>query len=83
MSESTLFPSTIPNWIDGNEKDAISCSWVDKYNPHDGQVLSQLARSGAEDVAQAVATAKAAQLAWAAVPAVRASRTDPMVAMRD
>lgn len=66
-----FFPSKIPNWIAGEERAAQSEQWFDKLNPHDGQRLSHVARSRTEDVNQAVAAAKAAQPAWAALPAVK------------
>lgn len=39
-------------------------------NPHNGETIAELVLAGAEEAAQAVRTAEAAQRAWAAVPAV-------------
>ncbi|MFZ0709945.1 MAG: aldehyde dehydrogenase family protein, partial [Terrimicrobiaceae bacterium] len=55
----------IHNLISGEEVPALSGTTFDKINPHDGSRISVVARSGAEDVARAVATAKEAQPAWA------------------
>lgn len=70
MADS-LFPDTIANLIDGVECPADSGQTLDVLNPHDGTVLTRLARSGAADVEAAVAAARSAQVAWAATPAVR------------
>ena len=64
------FPIEIPNWINGEERPALSGEWFDKLNPHDGQTLGKAARSRADDVQQAVWAAKIAQLGWADVPPV-------------
>jgi aldehyde dehydrogenase (NAD+) len=69
MSEP-LFPNEIPNWIGGEERPAAGGELFDKRNPHDGQLLSRVARSRAADVSQAVAAAVAAQPAWGQTPAV-------------
>jgi aldehyde dehydrogenase (NAD+) len=67
----TLFPSTIPNWINGEERPARSGEHLDKLNPADGTLLCRVARSGADDVRAAVQAAREAQPAWADVPPVR------------
>jgi aldehyde dehydrogenase (NAD+) len=64
-------PTHIPNWIVGRPVPAQSGVWVEKRNPATGEVVSQLARSDARDVADAVAAARAAQSGWAATPPVR------------
>ena len=60
----------IHNLISGEEVPALSGTTFDKINPHDGSRISVVARSGAEDVARAVATANEAQPAWARRPPV-------------
>ena len=62
--------SEIRNLISGQEVAALSGAKFDKLNPHDGSRLSVVARSGAEDVAQAVASSKQAQPSWAGLPPV-------------
>jgi aldehyde dehydrogenase (NAD+) len=69
--EKTLFPTEIPNWIDGQERPAISGELFDKLNPANGKLLCRVARSRAEDVHQAVEAAKKAQPAWADTPPVQ------------
>ncbi|MDO8753453.1 MAG: aldehyde dehydrogenase family protein [Anaerolineales bacterium] len=66
-----MFPKEIPNWIDGQERPALSNEWFDKLNPANGKLLCRAARSRAEDVQQAVDGAKLAQTAWAETPAVQ------------
>ena len=69
--QNGLFPTEIPNWVDGQERLAISGELFDKLNPANGRVLCRVARSQAEDVRQAVEAAKKAQPAWADTPPVQ------------
>ena len=69
--ENVLLPAEIPNWIDGQERPAISGELFDKLNPADGKLLCRAARSQAHDVQRAVAAAKRAQPAWADTPPVQ------------
>jgi len=55
----------IPNWIDGQEALPITDSWLDKYNPHTGEVLCRVADSSADDVQKAVGIANSAFTPWA------------------
>jgi len=55
----------IANLIDGKEVPPASGKWLDKLRPADGALLCRVARSGAEDIARAVAAARRAQPAWA------------------
>ncbi|MEE9588857.1 MAG: aldehyde dehydrogenase family protein, partial [Hyphomicrobiaceae bacterium] len=64
-------PSRIPNWVAGKPVPSRTDNWVEKRNPATGEVESHLARSDAEDIAEAVAAARAAQPAWAAMPPVQ------------
>ncbi len=66
-----MIPPQIPNWIAGREEPAASGEWLDKLKPHDGSLLTRLARSEEADVERAVAAARAAQPAWADVTPVR------------
>ena len=56
----------VPNHVDGKDVPAASGEWLDKRRPADGSPLCRVARSGAEDVAAAVAAARRAQPEWAA-----------------
>ncbi len=60
-----MIPADIPNLIGGEARPAMSGEWLDKHRPADGRLLCRLARSGADDVAAAVAAAREAQTAWA------------------
>lgn len=67
----TEIPSLLPNLIGGEEVPAKSGASFANLNPHDGSEICRVARSQADDVAAAVAAARAAQAEWAATPAVR------------
>ncbi|HLB03592.1 MAG TPA: aldehyde dehydrogenase family protein, partial [Gaiellaceae bacterium] len=60
-----MIPDHVPNLIGGEAVPASSGAWLDKLRPADGTLLCRLARSGPDDVAAAVAAARAAQPAWA------------------
>jgi acyl-CoA reductase-like NAD-dependent aldehyde dehydrogenase len=64
-------PTIIPNWINGKEVKAISGKSYNKINPANGEILCQGARSQAEDISQAVESAKNSQPKWAAIPPVK------------
>lgn len=66
-----MFPKEIKNWIDGQERSAVSGEGFDKSNPVNGQLLCRVARSRADDIHQAVESAKRAQSAWADTPPVQ------------
>jgi aldehyde dehydrogenase (NAD+) len=60
-----VIPDQVPNHVDGKDVPAASGEWLDKVRPADGSLLTRLVRSGAEDVAAAVAAARRAQPPWA------------------
>jgi alpha-ketoglutaric semialdehyde dehydrogenase len=60
----------IPNFIGGSEVPPRTGLWLDKVRPADETVLCRVARSGAEDVDDAVAAARSAQQEWAERTAV-------------
>ena len=60
----------ILNLVDGRAAPAASGESLEKLHPADETLLCRVARSGAEDVAAAVAAARAAQPAWAERTAV-------------
>lgn len=62
-------PTSIPNWINGRELPARNREVVGKLSPATGQPLWTLARSGATDIDEAVAAARAAQPSWGGRPA--------------
>ena len=55
----------IPNWINGQEAQPATNAWLDKYDPHAGNVLCKVADSSADDVHKAVGIASNAFTAWA------------------
>ncbi len=61
-----MIPEQVPNHVDGKDVPAESSEWLDKHRPADGSLLCRVARSGADDVAAAVAAARRAQPEWAA-----------------
>ena len=73
------------NLIDGRLVPARSGEWLEKIRPADETALCRVARSGAEDVADAVAAARAAQPAWAERTAVARGDTvrDVALLLRD
>lgn len=66
-----MIPETIPNWINGEQCEALSGATFAKLSPHTGQEICQAARSEAEDVGQAIKAAKNAQPGWAALTPVQ------------
>jgi aldehyde dehydrogenase (NAD+) len=62
---TTAATRTVANVIGGEERAAASGATFEKLNPATGEVLSLVARSGAEDVEAAVAAAARAQPEWA------------------
>lgn len=75
-------PAEILNWIDGEERPAISGELFEKLNPADGATMFRVPRSRGEDIAEAVAAAKAAQPAWADVPPVKRGELLLAIAMK-
>jgi len=69
MSFNNL-PQTIPNWISGEECPAISGKKIDKLSPDTGRKLCDVARSGSQDVQNAIQAARNAQAAWAGLTPV-------------
>lgn len=57
-------PQQIPNWINGQDTQPASDTWIEKYNPHSGEVLCLVADSTAVDIQQAVTIASLAFTAW-------------------
>ncbi|MEO6212464.1 MAG: aldehyde dehydrogenase family protein, partial [Vicinamibacterales bacterium] len=70
MNASSVTP-THQNYIDGSERPAASGATFDKISPRDGRVLARVARSGVEDVSDAVAAAARAFRGWASLPGVQ------------
>jgi len=54
----------IPNWINGRESLPESGAWFDKCNPHNGELLGQVADSSAADTYSVIAAAGDAFPSW-------------------
>lgn len=61
----------VPNWINGRAETPREDAWIDKFDPHTGELQSRLAGSSAEDVGRAVSAAQEAFAGWAATTPVR------------
>ncbi len=61
----------IPNWIDGKEVLPSGNAWMDKYDPHTGALLSQVAESTVNDTHHAIETAAKSFSAWSETTPVR------------
>ena len=68
MANNTM---RIPNWIKGQETQPETGDWLDKFNPHNDELLCQLADSDAADVQHAISTAVAAFPAWSDLTPVK------------
>ena len=63
--DQEVMPKTILNWIDGEEREAITGDTFGKLSPVSGKELGRVARSRVEDVQKAIQVARRAQPAWA------------------
>ncbi|HHH43338.1 MAG TPA: aldehyde dehydrogenase [Gammaproteobacteria bacterium] len=70
MIEESI-PGTVPNWIGGEQSEALSGKVFDKLSPHSGKPLYQVVRSMAGDIERAVRVAREAQPGWAGLTPVR------------
>ncbi len=68
---TNVFPSEIPNSINGADCPAVTGELFEKLNPHDGKLVCKVVRSRGDDVNKAVAAARAAHPGWADTTPVR------------
>ena len=61
----------IPNWINGKESRPEGDAWLDKYNPHNGELLSQVADSSAANTQRAISAAADAFPSWSELTPVK------------
>lgn len=61
----------IPNWINGKESQPEGDAWLDKFNPHNGELLSQVADSSAADTHLAISAASNAFSSWSELTPVK------------
>jgi aldehyde dehydrogenase (NAD+) len=69
MSQATTVPDTALMVVGGDEVPAAGGDWLETRDPATGGVLARVPRGGERDVDAAVRAARAAQPAWAALPA--------------
>ncbi|MDP2265465.1 MAG: aldehyde dehydrogenase family protein [Thiobacillus sp.] len=61
----------IPNWINGQDSQPEGGTWLVKFNPHNGELLSQVADSSAADTHSAISAASGAFLSWSELTAIK------------
>jgi aldehyde dehydrogenase (NAD+) len=61
----------VRNRINGRESDPEGGAWLDKFNPHNGELLCRVADSGAVDTQRAISAAGEAFPAWSELTPVR------------
>ena len=54
----------IKNWINGSYVNPENDSWVNKYNPHNGEIICKVADSSDMDVDRAVIVANNSFVKW-------------------
>ena len=63
--------SLIPNWIHGQECQPENDTWLEKFNPHSGELLCHIADSTAHDTKDAIAAARDAFTVWSELTPVK------------
>ena len=63
--------SRIPNWINGQEAQPECDSWLEKFNPHTGELLCYVADSSAADTRRAITAAVDSFSAWSELTPVK------------
>lgn len=61
----------IPNWISGRESIPATDSWIEKFNPHTGDLLSYFADSNDIDVNAAIDAAACSLANWSSLTPVK------------
>ena len=61
----------IPNWINGCESSPVEDGWIDKFNPHNGEILCQVADSTLVDANSAITAAETVFPAWSELTPVK------------
>lgn len=61
----------IPNWINGQDSDPEGDYWLEKFNPHNGKLLSYVADSSAIDTRRAITAASDSFSVWSQIPPVK------------
>ena len=61
----------IPNWINGQESQPDGNGWLEKFNPHSGELLCNVADSSAIDTHRAITAAGDTFPTWSQIPPVK------------
>lgn len=74
----------ISNWINGLKSQPGTGGWLDKFNPHNGELLCQLADSSEADTQRAVTAAAHAFPSWSGLTPIRRGQVlaDIVIVMR-
>jgi aldehyde dehydrogenase (NAD+) len=63
--------SRVPNWINGQEAQPECDAWLEKFNPHTGELLCYVADSSAADTRRAITAAADSFSAWSELTPVK------------
>jgi len=69
MMSSNIFH--VPNWINGSELGPSNGQWLEKFNPHTGNLLTYFSNSNGNDVQNAIDFATKAFDPWAHTPPIK------------
>lgn len=61
----------IPNWINGKETQPENDRWLEKFNPHSGELLYLVANSSDNDINQAISASSTVFSEWSEFPPVK------------
>jgi aldehyde dehydrogenase (NAD+) len=64
MTISTKTMLKISNWINGHDVQPEANAWLDKFNPHNGELLCHVADSSTADTREAISAAHTAFMLW-------------------
>jgi len=62
---------SIPNWVNGQETQPDNNLWIDKFNPHTGELQCYVANSSAADAREIITAAGDACTAWSQLTPVK------------
>lgn len=80
---SSIAPRIL-NWVNGRETPPENGAWLDKFNPHNGHLLCQVADSSEKDTQGAISVATEAFRAWSELTPVKRGQilADVVAAMK-
>ena len=62
---------SIPNWVNGQETQPDNNLWMDKFNPHTGELQCYVANSSVADAREIITAAGDACTAWSQLTPVK------------